>query len=171
MLTARGRYDEIRSLYITQLASVWINSSTTETTRASFDTKIDYFSRGELEHAAEMLSTLWGIINKDGEIKAPSNISPAVSLSWSCLLPCCSGMLTPHDQIAQVISPAHWAAVKIALIKSIGKGVFFDRKYWARNSKPGGVLKPVYLSSIIMGDKVQQLKNCASKFVMGLLKH
>jgi hypothetical protein len=168
MLTAGGRYGEIRSLYIAQLASVWVNSSTTETTTcASFDKKIESFSKGELEHATEMLSALWGIISKDGEIKAPSSISPAVSLSWSCLLPYCTGMLTSHDQIAQVVSPAHWAAVKVALIKSIGKGVFFDRKYWTRNSKPGGVLKPVYFSSTIMGDKVQQLKVCASKFVYG----
>jgi len=55
--------------------------------------------------------------------------------------------------------------VKIALMNSIGKGVFFDRKYWVRHSNAGGVLKPIYFSSTIMGDKVQQLNNCASKFV------
>jgi len=57
--------------------------------------------------------------------------------------------------------------MKIALIKSISKGVFFDRKYWARHSGPGSVLKPVYFSSVIMGDKVQYLNNCASKSVYG----
>jgi len=45
----------------------------------------------------------------------------------------------------------------MALINSIRKGVFFDRKYWARHSKAGDVLKPVYFSSVIMGDKSQQL--------------
>jgi len=79
MLTDRGRYDEIRCLYVDQLASVWVNNSTTEKIRASFRNKVDSFAQGELEHATEMLSTLWGIINRDGEIKAPSNISPAVS--------------------------------------------------------------------------------------------
>jgi len=79
-------------------------------------------------------------------------------------------MLTSHDQTAEVASPEHWAAVKIALINSIGKGVFFDRKYWARRSGPGGALKPIYFSSIIMGDKVYYLNKCASKFVYGLLK-
>ena len=74
-------------------------------------------------------------------------------------------MLTSHGQTAESISPAHWTAVKIALIKSIGKGVFFDRKYWARHSNPRGVFKPVYFSSIIMGDRVQQLNGCESKFV------
>jgi len=76
-------------------------------------------------------------------------------------------MLTSHDQTAEVVSPAHWAAVKTALIKSIGKGVFFDRKYWARRSGPGGALKPVYFSSIIMGDKVQHLNFCALEFIYG----
>ena len=88
MLTDGARYDEIRGLYIDQLASVWMNNSTMETTRASFEKKIDSFAKGELEHATEMLSTLWGIINKDGEIKAPLNTSPAVSLFRACFLPC-----------------------------------------------------------------------------------
>ena len=76
-------------------------------------------------------------------------------------------MLTSHDQTAEVVSPAHWAAVKIALVKSIGKGVFFDRKYWARHSGPGSALKPVYFSSTIMEDKVQHLNSCTLKFVYG----
>ena len=88
MLTDRGRYDEIRSIYIDQLASVWMNNSTTETTRASFDKKVDSFAEGELEHATEMLSALWGIINKDGQIKTPSNTSPAVSPFQSFFLLC-----------------------------------------------------------------------------------
>ena len=54
--------------------------------------------------------------------------------------------------------------MKTAFIKSIRKGVFFDRKYWARHSKAGDVLKPVYFSSIIMDDKVQQVNKCAFDF-------
>jgi len=53
--------------------------------------------------------------------------------------------------------------VEIAFIKSIREGVLFDRKYWARCSKTGDTLKPVYFSSTIMGDNVEQLNNCASK--------
>jgi hypothetical protein len=84
----RHRYDEIRSLYVDQLASVWMEDSTTETTRASVDKKIDSFVEGDLEHATEMLSALWGIINGDGDIKPPTDISSAVSPVWFCLLPC-----------------------------------------------------------------------------------
>jgi len=79
--------------------------------------------------------------NKDGNIKTAPNNPPA-----------------PASPTEEVASPAHWAAVKIALINSMRKGVFFDRMYWARNAKAGDVLKPIYLSSIVMDDKAQQLK-------------
>ena len=161
MLTERRRYDEMKNLYVNQLATVWINDSTTETTSASFDKKIDSFVKGDLEHATEMLSTLWEIMNEDGDIIAPSNTPPGVSLFWPYLPLCCAGMLTSHGQTIQVASPAHWASVKIALIKSIRKGVFFDRKYWARHSKAEDVLKPVYFSSIVMGDQAQKLNHSA----------
>ena len=74
-LTGWPRYDQIRDLYTSQLASVLIRGDSIETTRASFDRKIDSFTEGELEHATEMLSTLWRIVKKPG-ITAPSN-SPA----------------------------------------------------------------------------------------------
>ena len=168
MLTERSRYDEIRSLYINQLAFTWMEDSKTETTRASVDNKIDSFFEGDLEHATEILSALWEIANKDGDIKAPSKASPAVSLFRLCPLTCAHGrVLTSRNQAAQVTSPAQWASVKIALIKSIRKGVFFDRKYWARYSKAGDILKPVYFSNTIMGDKAQQLNKCTSKFGYG----
>ena len=80
MLMERPRYDEIRSLYVDQLAFVWMEDSTTETTRASVDKKIDSFAEGDLEHATEMLSALLEIVNKDNDVNAPSN-TPAVSHS------------------------------------------------------------------------------------------
>ena len=151
----------MQNLYVNQLATVWINDSTTDTTSASLDKKIDSFVKGDLEHATEMLSALWEIMNEDGDIIAPSNTSPAVNLFRSYLLPCCARMLTSPGQTIQVTSPTHWASVKIALIKSICKGVFFDRKYWARHSKAGGILRPVYFSSIVMGEKAQKLNHSA----------
>ena len=71
----------MRNLYIKQLASDWMEDSTTEMTRISVDKKIDSFGEGDLEYATEILSALWEIVNKDGEIVAPSKIMPAVSLS------------------------------------------------------------------------------------------
>lgn len=102
--------------------------------------KIDGFLKGELDHAVELLTTLQKMADDDGNIKAisgaPLNISTPVT--W-------------------VPSPCHWKFVETALIKSIRKGIFFDRKYWARYSKIGDGFKPVHFSSIIMNDKTQQL--------------
>ena len=79
---------------------------------------------------------------------------------------------SPHNynQAAHVTGPTHWAPVRMVLVRSIRNGVYFDRKYWARHSKAGDVLKPVYFSSMIMEDKAQQLMKCASDLVVGLLK-
>jgi len=131
-----SRYDEVRKLYIDQLAFVWMEDSTAEATRARVEEKIDGFAEGDYDHAAETLSALWEIATKDGDVKAPSTATPAA---------------TP------VTSPENWAHVNKALIKSIRKGVFFDRKYWARHYKSGDAFKPVYFSSIIMNDKARQL--------------
>ena len=157
------RYDEVRNLYLEQLAFVWMDDSTTEATRAKVEEKIDSFVEGDLEYATEALSALWEIANKDGDVKAPSSTTPAVSLSQPCVVRWCAYNL--HDQATPVTTPEHWASVKIALVKSIRQGVFFDRKYWARSSKTGNMLKPVYFSSIIMKDKARQLDKCMSTFV------
>lgn len=74
-------------MYINQLASVWMEDSTTEATQASVDKKVDSFIEGDLEHATEVFSALWEIVSKDGDIKTPSNTSPAVSLFRFCPLP------------------------------------------------------------------------------------
>ena len=158
------RYDEIRSLYVGQLAYTWATDST-EATRTSIEKKIDRFIEGDLEHAVEALFALLEIPAKSRYISAPSNTSPAPAVSPSRISVFLSyaELLVLHNQITQVKSPAHWDPVKTALIISIRNGVFFDRKYWARHSKGGDLLKPVYFSSTIMSDKAQQLKSRTSK--------
>ena len=136
-----------------------------DATRVRVEKKIDSFVEGDLEHATEMFSALWKIANKDGNITAPSNSSPAVSSLFACILPSATWGAHPHYQAVQVTSPAHWPSVKTALIKSIRTGAFFDRKYWARHLKTGDVLKPVYFSSTIMDDKSHQLNKRKSKFI------
>ena len=73
------RYDEIRNLYIEQLAYVWVEDSTTEATRASVEKKIDDFVEEGLEHATEMLCALWEIVDREGDVTAPVDASPTVS--------------------------------------------------------------------------------------------
>ena len=83
-------------LYAHQLASIWTEESTTEATRARIDEKVDSFYEGDLEHATEVLSKLWEILNKDGDTTAPPDTSPAVSwlLFWYPPPRCYTGMLT-----------------------------------------------------------------------------
>ena len=57
-----------------------MEDSTTEATRVSFEKKIDSFAEGDLEHATEVLSALWEIVNGDEEVTAPSGILFSVSL-------------------------------------------------------------------------------------------
>ena len=80
------RYDEVRDLYLDQLAVAWMDCTATETIRVKVEEKIDSFSEGDLEYATEILSTLWEVANKDEDAQAPSNTTPAVSLTWFCLL-------------------------------------------------------------------------------------
>ena len=80
------RHDEVRKLYIEQLAHVWVEDSTTEATRASVEKKIDDFVEEGLEHATEMLSALWEIVNKEGDVTAPADASPTVSPFYVYLL-------------------------------------------------------------------------------------
>jgi len=63
-----------------------MEDSTTETIDAGIEEKVNRFAQGDLKHAAGALSALWEILNKDGDIKAPSNTSPAVSSLRFCLL-------------------------------------------------------------------------------------
>lgn len=74
-----NRYDEIRNLYVEQLAFDWMEDSTTEMIRARVETKIDNFAKGDLEHATEILLTLLEIANNDGDVEAPANTSFTVS--------------------------------------------------------------------------------------------
>ena len=163
-LTERHRHDEVRKVYVEQLARVWIEDPT-ETISASIDRKIESFIEEGLKHATETLSALWEIANRDGGVRAPAAIVWTVSLFR--FYPRHVVILTSRHQNTQTTSPEHWSSVNTALIKSIRKGVFFDRKYWARHSRAGDVLKPVYFSSAIVGDKSQQLNKCVSKFGQG----
>jgi hypothetical protein len=60
-----------------------MEDSTTETIRASVAKKIDSFVEGDLEHAAEAISALWEIADREGDIKPSSDPDPVVSLPCS----------------------------------------------------------------------------------------
>jgi len=56
-----------------------MEDSTTEEIWVRVDEKIDSFYEGDLEYATEVLSALWEIVNKGGDIVGPSSATPAVS--------------------------------------------------------------------------------------------
>lgn len=78
------RHDDIRSLYVKQLAYIWVEDPT-EVILTRIQEKIDRFVRGDLDHAAETVSALWKVIHEDGEIKAPSGPSSTVGPLWVCI--------------------------------------------------------------------------------------
>lgn len=79
LLIQSYRYSKIRELYVNQLAHTWVMDST-DTIRLNVEKKIDSFAGGNLDHATEVVTTLWKIGNKDGNITAPVNgTSPTVS--------------------------------------------------------------------------------------------
>ena len=162
----RFRYDEVRDMYIKQLAFTLIEDSTTGVTCARVKKKLEEFAGEEFEHATEVGFALLKIANEDGDVTSPADAPLAVSLTKFHLL---LGMIlsapTPQYQIP-VESPANWAFVKAALARSIHTGIFFDKKYWARHSKAGDVLKPIYFSGTVMNDKIQQLNKCTWSFTL-----
>ena len=73
------RYDEIRDLYIQQLAFAWVDDLTTEKTRVCVERKIDSFVGGDLEHGTEIVLALLEIATTEGDIKPPPNAPSSVS--------------------------------------------------------------------------------------------
>ena len=79
LLIKERRYDEIRNLYVEQLAYMSVEDLT-EATRTRIEKKIESLADGDLEHAAETVSALWGSVKGDGDLKAPLSTLSPVSL-------------------------------------------------------------------------------------------
>ena len=97
--TERHRYDEIRNLCMGQLTFVLTEDATMEATRARIDEEIDSFYQGNLEHAAEVLSALWEIVNRGGNTTGPPSVSPPQAVSRFRFRPLgalCGGCLLLH---------------------------------------------------------------------------
>ena len=72
-IDARCRYDEIRDLYIKQLAFTWMEESTTEATRTTVNEQIDIFAKDAPEHATEIVLALLKIADEDGDTISPAH--------------------------------------------------------------------------------------------------
>ena len=81
------RHDEVRNLYVQQLAVAWLEDSTAGATRASVDKQIGIIAQGGLAHGREVVFELFKVANGDGDITSPANTSPSVSFSQFDFLP------------------------------------------------------------------------------------
>ena len=83
----RCRYDEIRKIYVEQLAFIWVEDSTTENTRTRVEKRVCSFVEGDIDHAVETLAALWEIASNDEDVTSPANTPLVVSSFLFCLLP------------------------------------------------------------------------------------
>jgi len=123
--------------------------------------RLQAFAEGEIDHASEAFSSLWRILTHSGggetsrDIRRNSvlflegqSLPTSVSQSWGSQLPAAGP--TP---------------LKVALIKSIRKGSFCDRKYPVKRNNTGNWRTPVYISSIVLGDIEPTLNTCKLLFM------
>ena len=73
------RHDEVRNLYIQQLAFAWLEDSTAGVTRASVDKQIGIIAQGGLAHGEEVIFELLKVANGDDDITPPADTSHSVS--------------------------------------------------------------------------------------------
>ncbi|KAF9785368.1 hypothetical protein BJ322DRAFT_1211231 [Thelephora terrestris] len=133
-----SKYEGVRNMHVNHLASTLSRAAkgSAGPLYEKIDHKIDRYANRELDHAADAITQLWKLSNSnEGSPPVPPDEVPPVS-----------------PQTPPTPSPANWKQIKVALIESIRKGIFFDRKYWTRHSKTMSVLRPIYISSTVLGE-------------------
>ena len=137
-LTTGCRYEDIKMACISHLVSALQNDTAEKTTWTRLCEIIESHFKGDLQHVTDTLSLLWETISNDDERKTATSSSDA------------------HSS-ASVYNYSPWssAILQAAIVKSIREGVFFDRKYWARYSKRGNLLKIIYFSSMFTGGELE----------------
>jgi len=137
------RYDEIRTMQVNYLVSVWLSGGEKESKELhkKLDEKIDSYATGELEHAAEAISSIWDSACKDEALPSvPKDYGDSQSLSVLG-----STSLAP--------------SLETSLVKSMREGSLLHRKYWARRSR-GGRMGLVYLPTTVSGPTLSQVDKC-----------
>jgi len=151
------RYDEIRTVQVNHLVSVWLSGGEQESKELhkKLDEKIDSYGAGELEHAAEAISSIWDLSRR---YEAPPSV--------------------PKDrEDPRVPGPGGWGlrtslvnsmqggwGLRTSLVKSMQGGSLLHRKYWARRSR-GGRMGLVYLPTTGLGPTLSQVDKCEWDYV------
>lgn len=122
------------------LLKVWLSGGEEESkvVRAGLDEKIDNYAAGGLDHAADVMSSIWEI----------SNIVPVYGASALRKSIARDTRFTGCD-------------MRSSLIKSIQEGCLLDRKYWARRSR-GGAVEPIYFPGTVSQAELPRLDTCES---------
>ena len=131
------RYEEIRNIQVKHLLSVWLSGIEEESNavRKGLEEKIDGYAAGELKHAADAISCIWEISNKEDLVLPGSPSSASHS--------------NKNSSISTGVVEFAGCSMRLPLIRSIREGSLFDRKYWARKSREG-LIGPIYFSSAVV---------------------
>ena len=111
-------------MQVIHLSSVWLsgNQNESKALHRKLDEMIDKYAAGELEHAAEAISSAWELARRNGAL-------PSVP----------KGQKEPENDIAPERTD-----MRSQLIWSMRGGSLLQREYWARRSR-GGSVGPIYL--------------------------
>lgn len=145
------RYDEIRTIQVNCLFSVWSSGSGEEskTLQNELDEKIDSYAAGELKHAAQVMSSIWGLSRKQEVILSVRPIDPKEEYIMSL----------EHEQRER--------NMRTSLVNSIQGRSLLHRRYWARRSR-GGAVCPVYFPSAVPSSTLMsQIATCEWKRILG----
>ena len=116
------------------------------------DERVDIYANGDLDHAVDAITLLWKL--SKGDMHSPP-VPPVATNSVS--QPPLTAHSPAHRQRQRALYHANRRSIRVALIESIRKGILFDRKYWARNSKTSRALRPLYISSIVAGESLSHI--------------
>jgi len=148
-LTRVRRYDEIRTVQVTHLVSVWLSGGEeSEALHRNLDEKIDNYAAGKLGHAVEAVSSIWDLSRKKETLPSISRGIRGAShkttgIPW--------GLFSPTRPKKGVM--------RASLVESIQRGPLLYRKYWARRSR-GGTICPIYFPSALSGSTLSRVATC-----------
>ena len=144
------RYPEMVNLYAENLASELL-SSNWQDIQERFKKKLRSFSDGEIPHAADSISALFGILARSPTFGDP----PESNGTNSRTKPRC----TEAGDDNQGASP-HRKSMNIALIKSMHRGSFLNMEYRVRKRRIGtDQFASIYLSSTVFHGVRSKLDN------------
>ena len=116
-----------------------------KTIREKLERKIDGYSAGELDHAVDVIWSVWEASNKVGPTTRGTEGTEGTDIPGSGSLRSWFSSFA----IGSHLTIFDGCDMRLQLIKSIRKGYLFDRRYWARRSQEGAI-EPIYFSEDVI---------------------